>query len=253
LIKYAANAFLATKITFINEIADLSEKVGADVQEVARGIGLDNRIGAKFLHAGPGFGGSCFPKDTRALIKIAQDHDVQLRIVEAVLGVNDNRKRAMARKVVNLAGGSLRGKTVAVLGLTFKPDTDDMREAPSIPLVTGLLDMGAKVRAHDPAGMEQARKELPDIEYCDDPYVCVRGSDALVIITEWAQFRALDLKRLKREMAKPVVVDLRNIYRPEDMAALGFIYEGIGRRRRSQVNIVEGGRARVASCKRRCL
>jgi UDPglucose 6-dehydrogenase len=242
LIKYAANAFLATKITFINEIADLSEKVGADVQEVARGIGLDNRIGTKFLHAGPGFGGSCFPKDTRALIKIAQDHDVQLRIVEAVLGVNDNRKRAMARKVVNLAGGSLRGKTVAVLGLTFKPDTDDMREAPSIPLVTGLLDMG---------GMEQARKELPDIEYCDDPYVCVRGADALVIITEWAQFRALDLKRLKREMAKPVVVDLRNIYRPEDMAALGFIYEGIGRRRRSQVNIVEGGRARLASYKRR--
>jgi len=174
-----------------------------------------------------------------------------LRIVEAVLGVNDNRKRAMARKVVNLAGGSLRGKTVAVLGLTFKPDTDDMREAPSIPLVTGLLDMGAKVRAHDPAGMEQARKELPDIEYCDDPYVCVRGADALVIITEWAQFRALDLKRLKREMAKPVVVDLRNIYRPEDMAALGFIYEGIGRRRRSQVNIVEGGRARIASYKRR--
>jgi UDPglucose 6-dehydrogenase len=251
LIKYAANAFLATKITFINEIADLSEKVGADVPEVARGIGLDNRIGTKFLHAGPGFGGSCFPKDTRALIKIAQDHDVQLRIVEAVLGVNDNRKRAMARKVVNLAGGSLRGKTVAVLGLTFKPDTDDMREAPSIPLVTGLLDMGAKVRAHDPAGMEQARKELPDIEYCDDPYVCVRGADALVIITEWAQFRALDLKRLKREMAKPVVVDLRNIYRPEDMAALGFIYEGIGRRRRSQVNIVEGGRARIASYKRR--
>jgi UDPglucose 6-dehydrogenase len=251
LIKYAANAFLATKITFINEIADLSEKVGADVQEVARGIGLDNRIGTKFLHAGPGFGGSCFPKDTRALIKIAQDHDVQLRIVEAVLGVNDNRKRAMARKVVNLAGGSLRGKTVAVLGLTFKPDTDDMREAPSIPLVTGLLDMGAKVRAHDPAGMEQARKELPDIEYCDDPYVCVRGADALVIITEWAQFRALDLKRLKREMAKPVVVDLRNIYRREDMAALGFIYEGIGRRRRSQVNIVEGGRARIASYKRR--
>src|SRR6202045_2269832 len=161
LIKYAANAFLATKITFINEIADLSEKVGADVQEVARGIGLDNRIGSKFLHAGPGFGGSCFPKDTRALIKIAQDHDVQLRIVEAVLGVNDNRKRAMAHKVSNAAGGSLRGKTVAVLGLTFKPDTDDMREAPSIPLVTGLLDLGAKVRAHDPVGMEQARRELP--------------------------------------------------------------------------------------------
>jgi UDPglucose 6-dehydrogenase len=243
LIKYAANAFLATKITFINEIADLAEKVGADVQEVARGIGLDNRIGSKFLHAGPGFGGSCFPKDTRALVKIALDHDVQLRIVEAVLGVNDNRKRAMARKVSNAAGGNLRGKTVAVLGLTFKPDTDDMREAPSIPLVTGLLDMGAKVRAHDPVGMEQARRELPDIEYCDDPYACVRGADAMVIITEWAQFRALDLKRVKREMAQPIVVDLRNIYRPDDMAALGFVYESVGRRRTSQISVVEPARS----------
>src|SRR4030088_2526765 len=232
LIKYAANAFLATKITFINEIADLSEKVGANVQEVARGIGLDNRIGSKFLHAGPGFGGSCFPKDTRALVKIALDHDVQLRIVEAVLAVNDNRKRAMARKV-SAAVGKLRGTPAPVPGPTFKPDTDDMREAPSIPLVTGLLDMGAKVRAHDPVGMEQARRELPDIEYCDDPYVCVRGADAMVIITEWAQFRALDLKRVKREMAQPVVVDLRNIYRPKDMAALGFIYESVGRRRTS--------------------
>ena len=229
LIKYAANAFLATKITFINEIADLSEMVGANVQEVARGIGLDNRIGSKFLHAGPGFGGSCFPKDTRALVKIALDHDVQLRIVEAVLGVNDNRKRAMARKVANAVGGNLRGKTVAVLGLTFKPDTDDMREAPSIPLVTGLLDMGAKVRAHDPVGMEQARKELPDIEYCEDPYECVRGADALVIVTEWVQFRALDLDRIKNAMAQPIVVDLRNIYRPEEMAALGFTYESVGR------------------------
>jgi len=163
-----------------------------------------------------------------------------------VLGVNDNRKRAMARKVSNAAGGSLRGKTVAVLGLTFKLDTDDMREAPSIPLVKGLLDMAAKVRAHDPAGVEQARKELPDIEYCDDPYVCVCGADVLVIITKWAQFRALDLERLKREMVKPVVVDLRNIYRPEDMAALGFIYENIGRRRRSQVNIAEPGRASLS-------
>jgi UDPglucose 6-dehydrogenase len=229
LIKYAANAFLATKITFINEIADLSEKVGADVQEVARGIGLDNRIGSKFLHAGPGFGGSCFPKDTRALVKIALDHDVPLRIVEAVLAVNDNRKRAMARKVAAAAGGSLRGKTVAVLGLTFKPDTDDMREAPSIPLVTGLLDMGAKVRAHDPVGIEQARRELPDIEYCDDPYLCVRGADAMVVVTEWVQYRTLDLERLKAELAHPVVVDLRNIYRPEDMAALGFVYESVGR------------------------
>ena len=228
LIKYAANAFLATKITFINEIADLAEKVGANVQEVARGIGLDNRIGSKFLHAGPGFGGSCFPKDTRALVKIALDHDVPLRIVEAVLAVNDNRKRAMARKVANAAGG-LRGKTVAVLGLTFKPDTDDMREAPSIPLVTGLLDLGAKVRAHDPVGIEAARRELPDIAYCDDPYDCVRGADAMVIVTEWVQYRTLDLERLKRELAQPVVVDLRNIYRPEEMKALGFIYESVGR------------------------
>ncbi len=229
LIKYAANAFLATKITFINEIADLSEKVGANVQEVARGIGLDNRIGTKFLHAGPGFGGSCFPKDTRALVKTALDHDVQLRVVEAVLAVNDNRKRAMARKVSSAVGSSLRGKTVAVLGLTFKPDTDDMREAPSIPLVTGLLDMGAKVRAHDPAGMEAARRELPDIEYCDDPYVCARGADAMVLVTEWAQYRALDLKRLKQELAHPVVVDLRNVYRPDEMADHGFVYESVGR------------------------
>jgi UDPglucose 6-dehydrogenase len=229
LIKYAANAFLATKITFINEMADLSEKVGADVQEVARGIGLDNRIGTKFLHAGPGFGGSCFPKDTRALVKIAQDYDVQLRIVEAVLSVNDNRKRAMARKVSTAVGASLRGKTIAVLGLTFKPDTDDMRESPSIPLVTGLLDMGAKVRAHDPVGMEQARKELPDIEYVDDPYACVKGADAMVVVTEWVQYRTLDLERLKQEMAQPVVIDLRNIYRPDDMAANGFIYDSVGR------------------------
>jgi UDPglucose 6-dehydrogenase len=229
MIKYAANAFLATKITFINEIADLSEKVGADVQEVARGIGLDNRIGTKFLHAGPGFGGSCFPKDTRALLKIALDHDIQLRIVDAVLAVNENRKRAMARKVAAALGGQLRGKTVAVLGLTFKPDTDDMREAPSIPLVTGLLDMGAQVRAFDPAGMDQAQPELPEIEYCADAYACARDADALVIVTEWVQFRALDLDRLKREMRQPVMVDLRNIYRRDDMEARGFIYESVGR------------------------
>src|SRR5579864_9415662 len=229
LIKYAANAFLATKITFINEIADLAEKVGADVQAVARGIGLDNRIGSKFLHAGPGFGGSCFPKDTRALVQTAQDYDVPLRIVESVMAVNDNRKRAMARKVSTAVGGSLRGKTIAVLGLTFKPDTDDMREAPSIPLVTGLLDMGAKVRAHDPVGMEAARRELPDIDYCEDPYLCARGADALVVVTEWTQYRALDLDRLKSELAHPVVVDLRNVYRPEDMAAHGFVYESVGR------------------------
>ncbi|KIZ38288.1 MULTISPECIES: UDP-glucose/GDP-mannose dehydrogenase family protein [Rhodopseudomonas] len=229
LIKYAANAFLATKITFINEIADLAEKVGADVQEVARGIGMDNRIGSKFLHAGPGFGGSCFPKDTRALVKIALDHEVPLRIVEAVLAVNDNRKRAMARKVYHALGDQLRGKTVAVLGLTFKPDTDDMREAPSIPLVTGLLDMGAKVRAFDPVGMEQARQELPDITYCEDAYACAKDADALVIVTEWVQFRALDLARLKREMRQAIVVDLRNVYRPEEMAEHGFAYHSVGR------------------------
>ncbi|MDO8978004.1 MAG: UDP-glucose/GDP-mannose dehydrogenase family protein [Afipia sp.] len=229
LIKYAANAFLATKITFINEMADLSEKVGADVQEVARGIGLDNRIGPKFLNAGPGFGGSCFPKDTRALVKTALDHDVPLRIVEAVLAVNDNRKRAMARKVSNALGGNLRGKTIGLLGLTFKPDTDDMREAPSIPLVTGLLDLGANVRAYDPAGMEQAKGELPDITYCEDPYAVAKGADALVIVTEWRQFRALDLKRLKREMATPVMIDLRNIYRRDEMEELGFTYESVGR------------------------
>jgi UDPglucose 6-dehydrogenase len=229
LIKYAANAFLAAKITFINEIADLSEKVGADVQDVARGIGMDNRIGSKFLHAGPGFGGSCFPKDTRALVKIALDHDVPLRIVEAVLAVNDNRKRAMARKVAGALGGELRGKTIAVLGLTFKPDTDDMREAPSIPLVTGLLDMGAKVRAFDPVGMEQAKRELPDISYCADAYACAEGADALVIVTEWVQFRALDLTRLKGAMKQPIVVDLRNIYRPDEMLEHGFVYESVGR------------------------
>jgi UDPglucose 6-dehydrogenase len=229
LIKYAANAFLATKITFINELADLSEKAGADIQEVARGMGLDNRIGSKFLHAGPGYGGSCFPKDTRALVKIAEDHNVQLRIVESVVTVNDNRKRAMARKVANALDGNLRNKTIAVLGLAFKPDTDDMREAPSIPLITGLCDMGAKVRAFDPASMKEARRELPDIDYCDDAYACAEGADALVIVTEWVQFRALDLPRLKRIMKQPIVVDLRNVYRPAEMAELGFVYNGVGR------------------------
>jgi UDPglucose 6-dehydrogenase len=229
LIKYAANAFLATKITFINEIADLAERAGADVQEVARGIGLDNRIGSKFLHAGPGFGGSCFPKDTRALVKTAQDYGVPLRIVEAVLTVNDTRKRAMARKVEAALGGNLRGKTVGVLGLTFKPDTDDMREAPSIPLITALQDLGASVQAFDPVGMDQAKLELPDVSYCDSPYSCATKADALVIVTEWEQFRALDLKRLKKQMAQPVIVDLRNIYRPDEMAGHGFTYESVGR------------------------
>jgi UDPglucose 6-dehydrogenase len=229
LIKYAANAFLATKITFINEIADLAERVGADVQEIARGIGLDNRIGSKFLHAGPGFGGSCFPKDTRALIKTAQDYDAPMRVVEAVLAVNENRKRAMARKVASVFGGSLRGKTISVLGLTFKPNTDDMRESPSIPLITALQDLGAKIRAYDPEGMEQAKTELSGICYCDGPYSCAEGADALVIVTEWEQFRALDLTRLKREMACPIIVDLRNIYRPDEVIAHGFRYESVGR------------------------
>jgi len=229
LIKYAANAFLATKITFINEMADLAEKVGADVQDVARGIGMDNRIGSKFLHAGPGFGGSCFPKDTRAIVQTAHDYDVPLRIVEAVLTVNDNRKRAMSRKVSHALGGNIRGKTVAVLGLTFKPDTDDMRDAPSIPLITGLIDMGAKVRAFDPVGMAQAKAELPNITYCNDAYDCAEGADVLVIVTEWVQFRALDLPRLKQVMTQPVIVDLRNVYRPEQMAEHGFAYHSVGR------------------------
>jgi UDPglucose 6-dehydrogenase len=229
LIKYAANAFLATKITFINEIADLAEKVGADVQEVARGIGLDNRIGSKFLHAGPGFGGSCFPKDTVALLKTGLDHDTPLRIVEAVVSVNDARKRAMARKVAAALGGELRGKTVAVLGLTFKPNTDDMREAPSIPLIAALQDMGAKVRAYDPTGMEQAKPLLANVVFCKDAYDCAQGASALVIVTEWEQFRALDFARLKKTMERPLLVDLRNIYRPEEVTRHGFAYESVGR------------------------
>jgi UDPglucose 6-dehydrogenase len=229
LIKYAANAFLATKITFINEIADLCERVGADVQDVARGMGLDNRIGPKFLHAGPGFGGSCFPKDIRALVKTAQDHDVSLRILEAVESINDTRKRAMARKVSSAFSGVMRGKTVAVLGLTFKPNTDDMREAPAIPLITALQDMGAKVRVYDPAGMEQAKHFLTGVTYCLDPYHCVDNADAVVLITEWEQFRALDFAKIKDAMACPVMVDLRNVYRPHEMKQKGFAYTSVGR------------------------
>lgn len=230
LTKYAANAFLATKITFINEIADLCEQVGANVQDVARGMGLDNRIGGKFLHAGPGYGGSCFPKDTLALIKTAQDYGTPSRIVETVAAVNDQRKRAMGRKVVAACGGSVRGKTVAVLGLTFKPDTDDMRDAPSISVVTALTDAGASIRAFDPEGMEQARAVLPaGVTYCSDAYECVSGADAAVIVTEWNIFRALDLGRVKSLMAAPVLVDLRNIYRPEQVRERGFVYADIGR------------------------
>ncbi len=229
LTKYAANAFLATKITFINEIADLCEKVGGNVQDVARGIGLDNRIGSKFLHAGPGYGGSCFPKDTLALIKTAQDHGAPTRIVETVVAVNDQRKRAMARKVIQALGGSVRGRTVGILGLTFKPNTDDMRDAPSIAIITALQDAGAIVRAHDPEGVEQARLVLTDVTYVDSPYEAATGADALVIVTEWDAFRALDLKRIRALMGQPVVVDLRNIYRSDEMAALGFDYSSVGR------------------------
>ena len=229
LIKYAANAFLATKITFINEIADLAEKVGADVQEIARGIGLDNRIGSKFLHAGPGFGGSCFPKDAVALLKTGQDNGAPLRVVEAVVAVNDARKRAMARKVANALGGELRGKAIALLGLTFKPNTDDMREAPSLPLITALQDMGAKVRAYDPVGMEQAKGVVDNVTFCASAYACAEGASALVIVTEWEEFRALDFDRLKAIMAQAVLVDLRNIYRPEEVTRHGFVYESVGR------------------------
>jgi UDPglucose 6-dehydrogenase len=232
LIKYAANAFLATKITFINEIADLCEEVDADVQEVARGIGLDNRIGGKFLHAGPGYGGSCFPKDTVALIKSAQDAGSALRIVETVVAVNDQRKRAMARKVAAALGGELRGATVAVLGLTFKPNTDDMREAPSLSLIAALEDQGATVRAYDPAGMTNAKALLPDITYCDGPYAAAEGADALVIMTEWEQFRALDLARLKQVMKRPVLVDLKNVYRTDEVTRAGFTYANVGRAKR---------------------
>jgi UDPglucose 6-dehydrogenase len=232
LIKYAANAFLATKITFINEMADLCEQVGANVQEVARGIGLDNRIGTKFLHAGPGYGGSCFPKDTMALIKTAQDAASPLRIVETVAAVNDARKRSMARKVIQACGGAVRGKEIAVLGLTFKPNTDDMREAPSLSIITALQDGGARVRAYDPQGMAHAREMMSDVTYCTDAYDCARNAAALVLVTEWDDFRALDLRRLKQVMAAPVVVDLRNVYRTEDMAKLGFTYVSVGRSQR---------------------
>ena len=229
LIKYAANAFLATKITFINEIADLCEVVGADVQDVARGIGLDNRIGSKFLHAGPGYGGSCFPKDTLALIKTAQDFGAPVRIVETVAAVNDQRKRAMAKKVIAAAEGSVRGKTVAVLGLTFKPNTDDMRDSPAIAVVQALQDAGAIIRAFDPEGVEQAKLVLTDVDYARDPYDCVTGADVAVLVTEWDAFRALDMDRVRTLMTTPVLVDLRNVYRPEEMARRGIDYRSIGR------------------------
>jgi UDPglucose 6-dehydrogenase len=229
LIKYAANAFLATKITFINEIADLCEQADADVEEVAHGIGLDHRIGPKFLAAGPGYGGSCFPKDLLALLKAGLDFGVPIRSIETIISINDQRKRAMARRIVAACGGSIRGRTIAVLGLTFKADTDDMRESPAVSIITALQDAGAEVRAYDPQGMEQARSVLNGVDYAGDPYACAEAADALVVMTEWNMFRGLDLGRIKSLLKRPIVVDLRNIYRPEEMARLGFTYVSVGR------------------------
>jgi len=230
LIKYAANAFLAMKITFINEMADLCEHVGADVQQVARGIGLDNRIGSKFLHAGPGYGGSCFPKDTLALARTATEAGSPLRLVETVVDVNDKRKKAMAARVIEACGGSVEGKTVAMLGLTFKPNTDDMREAPSLEIVPALQKAGAKIKAYDPAGLVEAEKLLSDVKFETGPYLCLENADCAVIVTEWNEFRALDIDRLKGLMKTPVLVDLRNIYDPSEIRAEGVSYFSIGRR-----------------------
>jgi UDPglucose 6-dehydrogenase len=229
LIKYAGNAFLAMKITFINEMADLCEEIGADVQDVARGVGMDGRIGSKFLNAGPGYGGSCFPKDTLALVKTAQDAGSPVRLIETTVAINDQRKRAMARKVVQACGGSVRGKTVGILGLTFKPNTDDMRDAPSLSIIQALRDAGATIKAYDPAGMDHARKIREDIEFGDSAYSVARDADAIVIVTEWNEFRSLDLARLHAVMARPVLVDLRNVYNGEEVRKAGFTYLGIGR------------------------
>jgi UDPglucose 6-dehydrogenase len=229
LIKYSANAFLAMKITFINQIADLCEKVGADVHDVARGIGLDGRIGGKFLHPSPGFGGSCFPKDTRALIQTARDAGSPLSLIEATLDFNEARKTQMADRIVAALGGKAEGKTVAVLGLTFKPNTDDMREAASVTIVPALQKHGIKIRAHDPEGMDEAKKQMPDLDYRNDPYEAIEGADALVILTEWNSYRSLDLDRVKALLKSPVFVDLRNIYRPAEMQAAGFRYSSLGR------------------------
>ncbi|WP_028465779.1 UDP-glucose dehydrogenase family protein [Nisaea denitrificans] len=229
LIKYAANTFLATKITFINEIADLCEQVGADVHDVSRGIGLDGRIGRKFLHPGPGYGGSCFPKDTLALVKTAQDYKAPLRIVETVVDINDKRKKQMADKVIQACGGTVSGKTIAVLGLTFKPNTDDMRDSPSLDILPALQAAGATVKAYDPEGMKEAREMLPGVEMCDNAYAPIDGADVVVLITEWNEFRALDLKRIKGLLKEPLMVDLRNVYNPDDMADAGFTYVCVGR------------------------
>ena len=231
LIKYAANAFLAVKITFINEMADLCEKVGADVQDVSRGIGMDGRIGAKFLHAGPGYGGSCFPKDTLALLKTAEDYEAPTRIVEAVVAVNDSRKRAMGRKVIEALGGpdAARGKKVGMLGLTFKPNTDDMRDSPAIAIALALADAGVEIAAYDPEGMELAKPLMPDVTMVSGTYAAIEGTDAVVIVTEWDAFRALDFARIKRIAKSPVIVDLRNVYDPAEVRAKGFAYSSIGR------------------------
>ena len=229
LTKYAANAFLATKITFINEIADLCEKVGANVQDVARGMGLDGRIGKKFLHAGPGYGGSCFPKDTIALVRTAQEYGSPARLVETVVQVNDTRKGAMAKRVMLACGGSVRGKTVGVLGVAFKPNTDDMRDAPSLAIIPALQDAGATIRAYDPAAMHEAASMLPGVHWCEDAYDAAAGSDAVVLITEWNEFRALDFERLASTVKAKVLVDLRNVYRPDEVRAAGFAYSSIGR------------------------
>lgn len=229
LIKYASNAFLAMKITFINEMSDLCEGVGADVQDLARGVGLDGRIGPKFLHAGPGYGGSCFPKDTQALVRIGRDHDRPLRLIETTIAINEARKSAMAERVIAAAGGSVRGKTIGLLGLTFKPNTDDIRETPAIPLARALMEAGARVRAFDPEGMTAMARILPEIDYVDSPYAVAAGAAALVIVTEWDCFRALDLAELGRCMAEPVLLDLRNVYDPREVEREGFSYIGLGR------------------------
>ncbi|MDX1710908.1 MAG: UDP-glucose/GDP-mannose dehydrogenase family protein [Rhodovibrionaceae bacterium] len=229
LTKYAANAFLATKITFINEIADLCEALGADVHDVARGMGLDGRIGRKFLHPGPGYGGSCFPKDTLALVRTAEEAGAPARIVETVVSVNDARKAAMAERIIAHCGGDVSGKTLALLGLTFKPNTDDMRDAPSLAIVPALQAAGAKLRLYDPEGMEEARKHFTDVEWCEDAYSAMRDADGVAILTEWNEFRALDIRRMKSALKSPVMVDLRNIYEPGEMRRAGFSYMGVGR------------------------
>jgi UDPglucose 6-dehydrogenase len=230
LTKYAANTFLATKITFINEIADLCEKVGADVHDVAKGIGLDGRIGGKFLHPGPGYGGSCFPKDTLALVRTAQEANSPLRIVETVVDINDRRKKSMANKIIAACDGTVRGKTIAILGVTFKPNTDDMRDSPSLDIIPALQEAGATIRAYDPEGMDEARTLLPGVEWCDSAYPTMDGADAVALLTEWNEFRGLDLERVKSLLSTPIMVDLRNVYNPEEMITAGFAYSCIGRR-----------------------